>query len=68
MYLVFTRMPGESYRRRLGALLAYLCDVFRAQINSHECYALHSYVGTVVDNVMPYVATWRQLLIMLCAA
>ena len=21
MYLVFTRMPGESYRRRLGSLL-----------------------------------------------
>ena len=34
MYLVFTRMPGESYRRRLGPLLLYLCDVFRALINS----------------------------------
>ena len=33
MSLVFTRMPGESYRRRLGSLL-YLCYVFRAQINS----------------------------------
>ena len=38
MYLVFTRMPGESYRRRLGSLLLYLylyiythlCSVFRA--------------------------------------
>ena len=30
MYLVFTRMPGDSYRRRLGSLLLYLCDVFRA--------------------------------------
>ena len=33
MYLVFTRMPGESYRRRLSSLL-YLCYVFRALINS----------------------------------
>ena len=33
MYLVFTRMPGESYRRLLRTLL-YLCYVFRALINS----------------------------------
>ena len=31
-YLVFTRMPGESYRRRLGSLL-YLCYVFRSLIH-----------------------------------
>ena len=37
MYLVFTHMPGESYRRRLGSLLLYLCDVFRALINSPVC-------------------------------
>ena len=29
MYLVFTRMPGESYRRRRGSLLSYLCYVVR---------------------------------------
>ena len=34
MYFVFARMPGESYRRRLGSLLLYVCDVFRALINS----------------------------------
>ena len=28
MYVVFTRMPGESYRRRLRSLLC-LCGVFR---------------------------------------
>ena len=28
MYLVFTRMPGESYRRRLRSLFLYLCYVF----------------------------------------
>ena len=31
MYLVFTRMPGESYRRRLGSLL-YVSYAFRALI------------------------------------
>ena len=34
MYLLFTRMPCESYRRRLRSLLLFLCDVFRALINS----------------------------------
>ena len=28
MYLVFTRMSGEIYRRRLRSLLLSLCDVF----------------------------------------
>ena len=37
MYLLFTRMPGVSYRRRLRFLLLYLCDVFRALINSLVC-------------------------------
>ena len=37
MYLVFTRMPCESYSRRLGALLLCLWDVFRALINSPVC-------------------------------
>ena len=34
MYLVFIRMPGESYRRRLRSLLLCLCDVFQVLINS----------------------------------
>ena len=38
MYFVFTRMPGESYRRRLRSLLLYLCYVFRALINSLVCW------------------------------
>ena len=37
VYLVFTRMPGESYRRRLRSLLLHLCYVFRALINSLVC-------------------------------
>ena len=38
MYLVFTCVPGDSYRRvtvgNSGSLLLYLCYVFRAPINS----------------------------------
>ena len=37
MYLVFTRMPGENYRRRLKSLLFCLYDVFRALINPPVC-------------------------------
>ena len=33
MSLVFTRMPGEGYRRQLRSLLC-LCDVVRALIDS----------------------------------
>ena len=41
MYLEFTRMPGESYRRRLRSLLLCLCDVIRALINSLVCSRLY---------------------------
>ena len=34
MYLVFTRMPGESYSRRLRSLLVCSCDVFPALIHT----------------------------------
>ena len=37
MYLVFTRLPGERYRRRLRSLLLFLCYVFRALMNSLVC-------------------------------
>ena len=40
MYLVFTRMPGEIYRRRLRSLVLYLCYVFRSLINSLYTSAL----------------------------
>ena len=40
MYLVFTRLPGEIYRRRLGSLVLYLCYVFRSLINSLYTSAL----------------------------
>ena len=38
MDFVFTRRPGESYRRRLRSLLLYLCYVFPALINSTVCW------------------------------
>ena len=37
MYLVFTRMLGESYHRRLRPLLSFVCYVIRALINSLVC-------------------------------
>ena len=37
MYLVFARIPDESYRRRLRSLLLYFCYVFRVLINSLLC-------------------------------
>ena len=37
MYLVFTRVPDESYRWRLGSLLLCLSEVFRVLINSLAC-------------------------------
>ena len=37
VYLVLTRMPGESYCRRRRSLL-YLCDVFHSIINSLVCW------------------------------
>ena len=40
MCFIFTRMLGESYRRRLRSLLLYLCYVFRALVNSLVCWSL----------------------------
>ena len=40
MYLVFTRMPSESYRSWLDLVFVavLVCDVFRAKINSLGCW------------------------------
>ena len=45
MYLVFTRMPVESYRRRLRSLLLYVYYVFWALINSLVCW----FFAVIVD-------------------
>ena len=63
MYLVFTRMPGESYRRWLRSLLLYLCDVFRALINSLVCWfwTVTWSPRTVSDwNLLPPAPDWLQ--------
>ena len=49
-YLLFTRMPGESYRRRLGSLLMCLCDVFRALINSLVCWFCTGAPGLILSS------------------
>ena len=51
MYLVFTRVPGESYRRRLRSLLLYLCYVFRTLINSLVCWFCTSALGLVLFQI-----------------
>ena len=38
MYLLFTRMPGESCRRRFRSLSLYSCDVIRVLITSLVCW------------------------------
>ena len=53
MYRAFTRMPGESYRRRLRSLLLYLCYVFRALINSLVRRLIHGY-----SDWFPSVILW----------
>ena len=57
-YLVFTCMPGKSYRRRLRSSLC-LCDVLRALINSLVCLFLFSFIVissvSVVETATPAV-------------
>ena len=56
MYLVFTRMPGESYCRRLRSLLLCLCDVFRTLINSLICWFCTSALGLVLFQIYMLVS------------
>ena len=48
-YLVFTRVPGESYHRRLG-LCCCTC-VFRALINSIVCWVCTSAQGLILFQI-----------------
>ena len=49
MYLVVTRMPVESYHRRLRSLLLWY--VFEAQINSHaSCFIGLSFQRAMKEN------------------
>jgi len=63
MYLVCTRMSGESYRRRLRSLLLYMCYVlFRALINSLVCwFSPERLVGArIVTSCQPHWVTPGQ--------
>ena len=50
--LVFTHMPGESYRTWLRSLLLlYLFDVFQALINSLTCWFCTSALGLILFQI-----------------
>ena len=51
IYLEFTIIPGESYRRRLRSFLLYLCYIFRVLINSLECWFCTSALGLVLFQI-----------------
>ena len=52
LYLVFTRMPGETYRNRFRSLLLCLCDVFRTLINSLVCWFCLGALGLVLFQIV----------------
>ena len=60
-YLVFTRMLGESYRRRLRSLLLCLCGLFRALINSlvgcFSCSLLFEHFNQVLFYFFLYLSS-----------
>ena len=62
IYLVFTRMPAESYRRQLvRSLLLYLRYVFRALINSLVCGFCTRALGLVlVQSCFNYTLTENE--------
>ena len=49
--LIFTGMPGESYRRQHRSLLLYFCHIFRVLINSLVCWSCPSTPGLVLFQI-----------------
>ena len=49
MYLTFTHMPGESYGKRHGFLLLYLCYVFRAVISPCVLFSAFRFYFSLVE-------------------
>ena len=66
MYLVFTRMPGETYSSRLRSLLLYLCYVFRALINSLVCGFCTSALGLVLFQICVKVGSTDEIQLLNC--
>ena len=60
IYLVFTRVPGESYRRRLRSLILCLCDVFRGPVNSLVCWFCSSALGLVLFQTVGVQFKFKQ--------
>ena len=52
MYLVFTRMPGESYSRGLRSLVLCLCDVFWVLISSLVVFFLLFFSSSWFDSFL----------------
>ena len=51
VFLVFTGLPGESYRRQLMSLLLCLCEVFQVLINSLVCWFCAGALGLVLFQI-----------------
>ena len=60
MYLVFTCMPGESYRRRLRSLSLYLCYILWVLINSLVFWFCSVYTFYFVPVNTAYDISWVQ--------
>ena len=58
MYLVFTHMPGESYRRLLRSLLLCLCDVVPVLIKSLVCWFF--FLRNSLQNCKPSLSIWSS--------
>ena len=64
LYLVFTRVPSESYRRRRRPLLLDLCDIFWALINSLVCWfskCLHFIFHAWVSATRFHYHSWQAI-------
>ena len=60
MSLVFTSMPGESYRWQLRSLLLCLCNVFWALINSLVCWLKITITIILTSILMQTKHVWRR--------
>ena len=65
MYLVFTLVPGGSYRRRLRSLLLGLCDVSQVPINSVVCGFCTGALGLVLFQMLPLEVDGTTIFVLL---
>ena len=61
VYLVFTRMPGESYCKRLRSFLLCSCDVSRVPVDSLCLLIAHRFwLGLVLLQITPVTGSARE--------